>query len=103
MLNVTDAAQERIARFFDDNEIKPIRVFMASRCGGSQMALALDSIHPDDATFEFAGIQYVVDKVFLELAQPIEIDFAGEGFKVTTALPSNGGCGGCGSSESCCS
>ena len=103
MLNVTEKAQEQIARYFEENDIKPIRVFLTSSCSGQQIALALDEIRPDDATFEFAGIQYLVDHAFLAQAQPIEIDFAGHGFKVSSSLQLTSGCGGCGSSESCCS
>ena len=103
MLNITEKAQEQIARYFEDNEIKPIRIFLTSMCSGRQIALALDTTKPDDATFEIAGIQYLVDKAFLSEAQPIEIDFAGHGFKVTSSLHLEDGCGGCGSSESCCS
>jgi hypothetical protein len=44
-----------------------------------------------------------VDHAFLAQAQPIEIDFAGHGFKVSSSLQLTSGCGGCGSSESCCS
>jgi iron-sulfur cluster assembly protein len=103
MLNVTEKAQKQIAHYFEENEIKPIRVFLTSGCGGQQIALALDTARPEDTTFEFAGVKYLVDTTFLAQAQPIEIDFSGHGFKVSSALRLGGGCGGCGSSESCCS
>ena len=104
MLNVTEKAQEQIARYFEENEVKPIRIFLTNGCGGQQIMLALDELRPTDTTFEFAGIQYLVEKEFLAQAQPIEIDFIGQGFKVTSSLQlGGGGCGGCGSSESCCS
>ena len=50
MLNITEKAQEQIARYFEDNEIKPIRIFLTSMCSGRQIALALDTTKPDDAT-----------------------------------------------------
>lgn len=103
MLNVTEKAQEQIAKYFQENDIKPIRIFLNNSCSGQQIALALDERRPDDTTFEFAGIEYLVDNVFLAQAQPIEIDFAEYGFKVASSLQLTGGCGGCGSSESCCS
>ena len=104
MLTVTEHAQEQIANYFKENELKPIRVFVSSGCGGRQIALALDAARPEDAVFEFAGVQYLVEKSFLAQAQPIEIDFAGHGFKVSSSLQlGGGGCNGCGSSESCCS
>ncbi len=104
MLNVTEKAQEEIAKYFEENAIKPIRVFIASSCSGQQIGLALDEARPEDAIYEFAGIQYLVEKAFLAQAQPIEIDFAGNGFKITSSLQlGEGGCGGCGSSDGCCS
>jgi Fe-S cluster assembly iron-binding protein IscA len=103
MLNVTEQAQEQIANYFKENELKPIRVFLNSGCGGRQIALALDVARPEDAVFEVVGVQYLVEKSFLAQAQPIEIDFAGHGFKVSSSLQLGGVCGGCGSSEGCCS
>ena len=102
MLNVTEAAQAEIKNYFTDKEIKPIRVFLTSGCGGEQLAMALDDARPDDEIFQVAGIQYLVEKAFLAKAQWISIDFAGHGFKVDSALELTGGCGGCGSSSSCC-
>jgi len=102
MLNVTPTAQKQVAFFFNENEIKPIRVFLTSGCGGSQIALALDEAKPNDRIFEYAGIQYLVDKAFLSQVQPIEIDFTDHGFKISSALELGGGCGGCGSSRTCC-
>lgn len=103
MLNVTEKAQEQIARYFEENALKPIRVFLTSSCSGQQIVLALDDAKPNDTTFEFSGIQYLVDTAFLNQAQPLEIDFAGSGFKVSSSLKLTCGCGGCGSSEGCCS
>lgn len=102
MLNVTQRAQEQVARFFEENPVKPIRVFLANGCGGPQIALALDDPKAEDDTFEFAGIQYLVDRAFLVQAQPIEIDFSGHGFKISSALSLGCGCSSCGSSSNCC-
>ena len=102
MFTVTPEAQQQITRYFEDNEIKPIRVFLSNGCGGPQVALALDDAKPNDRTFEVAGIKYLVDNAFLAQAQPIEIDFAGSGFKISSALELSSGCGGCGSSSTCC-
>ena len=102
MLTVTEKAQQQIALYFEENDPKPIRVFLTSGCGGSQISLALDEPKPQDSTFEIAGVQYLVDKTLLEQAQPIEIDFSDQGFKVNSSLELGGGCGGCGSSSQCC-
>ncbi len=103
MLNVTEKAQKQMANYFKENEIQPVRVFLANSCSGQQISMALDEAKPNDKTFVFAGVQYLVDKEFLKQAQPIEIDFAEYGFKVTSALQLESGCGGCGSSRGCCS
>jgi len=103
MLNVTEKAQEQIAKYFEENEIKPIRVFLNTSCNGQQIALALDEKRPDDATFEFAGVEYLVDNAFLTQAQPIEIDFSESGFNVSSSIQLSCGCNGCGSSNNCCS
>lgn len=34
MLNVTLKAREEIAQFFEENDIRPIRVFISSGCCG---------------------------------------------------------------------
>jgi Fe-S cluster assembly iron-binding protein IscA len=102
MLNVTEKARLQIADYFKENEVKPIRVFLSGGCCGQQIALALDTPRPEDEIFEVAGIQYLVEKSFLAKARPIEIDFSGHGFKVSSSLQLGGGCGsGCGSSEGC--
>lgn len=103
MLSVTENAQKQIACFFEETAPKPIRVFLSNGCGGPQISMALDEEGPDDRTFEFAGVQYLVDKTFLTQAQPIEIDFAGNGFTISSSLELASGCGGCGSSGQCCS
>lgn len=102
MFTVTESARKQIALYFEDNEVKPIRVFLSNGCGGVQIAMALDQQNPNDNTFEFDGIQFLVDKDFLAQAQPIEIDFAGHGFKITSSLELGQSCSGCGSSGQCC-
>lgn len=103
MFTVTESAQKQIALYFEDNEIKPIRVFLSNGCGGPQIAMALDQQNPNDSAFEFDGVQFLVNKDLLAQAQPIEIDFTGHGFKITSSLELGQGCTGCGSSGQCCS
>lgn len=103
MFNVTQNAQEQIAQYFQDKAVKPIRLFLANGCGGAQLALALDDAKAEDTVFEFAGIQYLVEPALLDQAQPVEIDFSAGGFRIQSSIPQSTGCGGCGSSDSCCS
>ena len=101
MLTVTESAQNQIADFFKDKELKPVRVFLADACSGPRVALAVDDNKAGDVVFEVAGIQYLIDKEFLAAAQPIKIDFLDQGFKIDIALELCG-CGGCGSPGGCC-
>jgi iron-sulfur cluster assembly protein len=103
MLTVTEIAQKQIAEFFEENALRPVRIFLSNGCGGPQIAMGLDDARSEDAVFEFAGVQFLVDKAFLAQARPIEIDFEAHGFKVSTALDLHAGCGSCGSSNGCCS
>jgi len=104
MFTVTEKAQEQLANYFKENKVQPVRVFLAASCGGGQqIAMALDEVRPNDKTFVFAGVKYLVDRELLAQAQPMEIDFSESGFKVTSSLELESGCGGCGSSGACCS
>jgi Fe-S cluster assembly iron-binding protein IscA len=105
MLTVTDAAQDQVAKFFEDKEAQPIRVYLAQGCSGPSLALGLDEVKDGDENYEFNGVNYVIEKDLLEKVQPVSIDFNGTfGFSVDSSLPKpTGGCSGCGSSSSCCS
>jgi Fe-S cluster assembly iron-binding protein IscA len=103
MLTITEKAQAEVARYFESNTMKPIRVFLNNSCCGAQLAMALDEARPDDTSFEVAGVQYLVNEHFLAQAQPIEIDYESQGFKITSSLDLGGDCGGCGSAGTCCS
>ena len=102
MLTITESAQTEVARYFESNAVKPIRVFLNNSCCGVQLAMALDEAKPDDETFEVGGIQYLVDENLLTKALPIEIDHTPQGFKITSSLDLGGGCGDCGSAGTCC-
>ena len=59
--------------------------------------MALDEPKDSDDLFDVKGIQFVVDKVFMEKAQAIQIDFNGMGFSLDSGLDlgQGGNCGGC--------
>jgi hypothetical protein len=40
----------------------------------------------------------VIDKEFLKLAQPVKVDFIDYGFRLTSNIKIDSGCGGCGGS-----
>ena len=65
--------------------------------------MALDEPRETDELFEIEGFQFLVNKEFMEKAQPIKVDFLGMGFKLDCALEfgAPAGCAGCGSDSSC--
>ena len=105
MFTVTDAAQTEVAEYFRNHDKGAIRVFLhEGGCGGPQLAMAVDNKQESDQTFTFSGVEYLIEKELLEKAHPVEIDFAVNGFKISSSLKfEGGGCAGCGSSSNCCS
>lgn len=103
MFTVTENAQVQIAEYFKDKEKTPVRLFVNQGCGGPRIAMALDTPKDTDMVYRVSDVEYLVDKELLKEAQPIEVDFVETGFRVTSELELGGGCGGCGSSGSCCS
>ncbi len=66
--------------------------------------MALDEPRETDHIYNIGDFQYLVDKNFMQQANPIMVDFMYTGFKITSGLVLNAvnGCSGCGSSSSCC-
>ena len=103
MFEVTDSATQQISEYFTDKDVKPIRVFLnEGGWGGPSLALALDEQKESDETYEVGGYTYLVDKVLLEKAAPVKIDFTGFGFKIDCSMEFSrqAGCSGCGTSNS---
>lgn len=65
------------------------------------MAMALDEPKETDEVKAVDGFTYVIDKEFLEKAQPVKVDFIDYGFRLTSNIKIESGCGGCGSGGSC--
>jgi len=102
MLEVTKLATDKIAEYFKDKEVKPIRIFLNSGgCGGPSLAMALDELKDTDDVFDIDGFRFVVDKEFLKEAEPIKVDFAHFGFQIDCSLQFEEGCSGCGTSRAC--
>ncbi len=66
------------------------------------MAMALDETRDTDEVYDFNGYSYIVDKEFLEKAQPIKVDFLSTGFFISSSIELGGGCSSCGSDEGGC-
>jgi iron-sulfur cluster assembly protein len=105
MLTISEAALKQVAQFFDGKDIKPVRIFITNGCSGPQLAMAVDEKKENDLVYQFDAIKFLVEKTLMTQARPIKIDFGERGFVISSQLPqrSSCGCGGCGSSDSCCS
>lgn len=107
MINLETSAKQELDSYFADKEKSSIRVYLApGGCSGPRLALALDEPGDEDATAETGGYNFAINKSLLEQIQGATIKLTAAGFSVepTVALPNTGGgCGGCGSSSSCCS
>ena len=64
--------------------------------------MALDEPKDSDDLFDVKELKFLVDKVFMEKAKKIKIDFNGMGFSLDSSLElgRGGNCGGC-SGSSC--
>jgi len=64
--------------------------------------MALDEPNEQDTEFTVDGFKYIVNREFLDRAQPIKVDFHMYGFKLDCGIEFNaGGCTSCGTSTSC--
>lgn len=103
MINVTQAAIEALTDYFRTAPIKPVRIFLAQGCGGPQLGMALDEIKDADTVCKAGDYQIIMDQALLDQAQPVDLDFAEMGFKISSNLELESGCQSCGTAGSCCS
>lgn len=64
--------------------------------------MALDEPAETDQSFEIDGYTYIVNKEFLEKANPIKVDFHMYGFKLDCGIDFSSACSSCGTTGSCC-
>lgn len=103
MLRVTKSATDKIAEYFIDKEIAPIRIFLhEGGCAPASLALDVDKIKITDTVFDIDGFQFIVDEDFLREAEPIKIDYTRSGFQFDCGLELEDGCEACSTSDSCC-
>lgn len=65
--------------------------------------MALDEPKESDTVYEIDGFTYIVDREFMEKAQPIKVDFTEMGFKLDSGIDfgAKSGCSGCGTASTC--
>lgn len=96
MFELTESATKQLEKYFETQEKSPIRVYLASGCGGPMLALALDEEKNNDHTYDINGFQFLVDKSLMDTVAPIQIDHTEAGFKINSSLKVDpGGCGSC--------
>ena len=101
MLEITKSATDKIAEYFIDKEVKPIRIFLHSGgCAPSSLALDIDEIKDTDTVFEIDGFQFIIDEDLFVETQPISIDYnTRSGFQFDSSLVFEDACSAC---ECCC-
>jgi len=68
--------------------------------------MALDESKDTDEVIKQNGFIFVVDKMFMERAQSIKVDYSVYGFKLDCGIDFSAaasGCSGCGTTSNCCS
>lgn len=100
MLELTTEAKETLDKYFAENEMSPIRIFLAGGCGGPRLALGLDQPGEADDSIEEQGYTFVIEKELLEQAKPLRIDSGAMGIAISSSLQLDQG-GGCSSCTSC--
>jgi Fe-S cluster assembly iron-binding protein IscA len=101
MIEVTKLATDKIAEYFIDKKVKPIRVFLhGGGCAPSSLALDVSEIEETDTVFDIDGFQFIIDENFLKEAEPILIDYhTRSGFQFASSLEFEDVCTTC---ECCC-
>lgn len=98
MIELTDNAKEVLDQHFEGKEKEPIRIFVASGCGGARLAMGLDTAKEEDEVMDASGYQFVIDKELFEQGKPFKIDLTPIGIDITSSLvfeQSEGSCGSC--------
>ncbi len=67
--------------------------------------MALDEPKETDHVYDIGDYKFIVDKVFMEKAKPVKVDFTRFGFAISSSIELGQGCGSCGDQQqgSCCS
>jgi len=98
MLKITEKAKEVLDEHFSGKDKEPIRIYIASACSGTKLALGIDSAKEGDETITLEGYDFVVDQELLEQAKPMQIDLTPLGIEISSSLvfeEAQGGCGSC--------
>ncbi|HCU68001.1 MAG TPA: adhesin [Desulfomicrobium sp.] len=104
MFNIQPTAKEQLDEHFKGKDKEPIRIYLASGCGGPRLGLALDEHKNGDQVFEIDGYSFLMEEALFEQAKPVTVLFdQNTGFSVESSMvfPEGGGCSSCGCGGSC--
>ena len=104
MFILQPAAKEQLDQHFNGKDKEPIRIYLASGCGGPRLGLALDEHKTGDQVFEIDGYSFLMEEALFEQAKPVTGLFdQNTGFSVESSMvfPEGGGCSSCGCGGSC--
>ena len=105
MFILQPAAKEQLDVHFGGKDKEPIRIYLASGCGGPRLGLALDEKKDGDQVFDVDGYSFLVESTLFEQAKPMSVGFdSNMGFSVDSSMvfpQSGGGCSSCGCGGSC--
>ncbi|GAB6111110.1 IscA/HesB family protein [Desulfomicrobium escambiense] len=104
MFILQPAAKEQLDQHFNGKDKEPIRIYLASGCGGPRLGLALDEHKTGDQVFEIDGYSFLMEEALFEQAKPVTVLFdQNTGFSVESSMvfPEGGGCSSCGCGGSC--
>jgi Fe-S cluster assembly iron-binding protein IscA len=104
MITLQPAAKEQLDAHFTGKDKEPIRIYLASGCGGARLGLALDERKDGDQVLEAGGYSFLMEEGLFEQAKPVSVLFdENMGFTVESSMvfPEGGGCSSCGCGGSC--
>ena len=97
MLEITDAARDKIKEVLGENEGKYLRITIGAGWGGPRLGLALDELKENEETIQVNSIDLLMSDNIKPYADGNIIDYIqsteGEGFVI--GIPGQTGCEGC--------
>ena len=94
MFILNPVAKAQLDEHFGGKDKEPIRIYLASGCGGPRLGLALDDKKAEDQVFEVDGYSFLVEGALFEQAKPMEVLVdQNTGFTVASSMvfPEGGG------------
>ena len=102
MINVSESAQQELAKYFEDKDVQPIRVHLVDGgCAGPRLSLALDEPRDGDKSVEQGDFTFLINEALAEASGKVSIDMTDYGFVVDSENSLGGGGCSCASSGTC--